>query len=236
MIAEKLNRPLAGRIAGLQTAPDLADVAPPMSDGLIQAASDALDRGETHYTDRGGIPTLRALVAAQYSRELGQAIDQSVVTITCGLIEARSVALRVLWQPGTAVICSQQIPEIRGIAHLLGAPVIERWSATQPIGIAYLTPADSAEMVESVLATEPNYIVWDTSIPGTTPHPGKDPAVAPRIATVGSLDAVLPGWRVGWIVGSDMFEKLRGFKQALTICTTNISQWAAVEWLNTHHS
>lgn len=59
-------------------------------------------------------------------------------------------------------------------------------------------------------------------------------ALPERCIVVGSLGASggLAGMRVGFLACSaDAYRKLRDFKQALTICTTNLSQWAARAWL-----
>jgi aspartate/methionine/tyrosine aminotransferase len=53
------------------------------------------------------------------------------------------------------------------------------------------------------------------------------------VVVIGGLDDVLPGWRVGWLAGSEVAEKLRSLKQSMTICTTSVSQWAAVALMNT---
>ncbi len=227
-----LARPLAARLSGLSALPVLPDNATPVPEHVIDAAKAALDRGETHYTDRAGVPALRALVAARIEKHCGVKIDPKAVTITCGAAEARSVAVRVLAKPGTAILCPQGFAEVSGVAHLIGAECIRAINANQPISLAVLTPADSSEMIEAAIASGA-LIVWDLSVPGPATHPALDPAIAPRVTTIDSLDLQFPGWRVGWLAGSEMADRLRSFKQSLTICTTSVSQWAAVEWLQT---
>ena len=54
--------PLAQRVAGLDgTRIRLTTEGPPIPANVIAAAEAALARGETHYTDRPGIPELRDL-------------------------------------------------------------------------------------------------------------------------------------------------------------------------------
>ena len=60
---------------------------------------------------------------------------------------------------------------------------------------------------------------------------GKDKGLAAFLDLVGGLDEQMPGWRVGWMAGSQAVEKLRSFKQSMTICATSVSQWAAVEMM-----
>ena len=223
-----LARPLAARLNGLSALPLLPDNAAPVPAHVIDAAKAALDRGETHYTDRAGVPVLRALVAARIEKQCGVQIDPKAITITCGLAEARSVAVRVLTKPGTAILCPQGFAEVAGVAHLIGAEMITQLD--QPVSLAYLTPADPPEIMQAAIASGAA-IVWDLTHSGPAAHPALDPAIAPRVTTIDSLDAQFPGWRIGWLAGSEMADRLRGFKQSLTICTTSVSQWAAVEWL-----
>jgi aspartate/methionine/tyrosine aminotransferase len=73
------------------------------------------------------------------------------------------------------------------------------------------------------------WIIWDTSGSGGTGfHPAQNPKLAGRVVTIGSFSDRMPGWRVGWMAGSDQAKQLRAYKQSLTICSTSISQWAAL--------
>jgi aspartate/methionine/tyrosine aminotransferase len=233
MTPETLSRPIAARIAALSSSADMPENTPDVAEGVLDAAKAALARGETHYTDRAGLMPLRTLVSEKLAARSGVKVEPKAITITCGLIEARSVAIRVLAKPGSAIVCPQMLPDVIGIAALIGAPVAQTAELVPDFSLAYLTPADPPEQIAAVLKTQA-YVIWDLSIPGTAPHPATNPDIAGRVTTIDSLDNELPGWRVGWVAGSEMADRLRSFKQALTICTTNVSQWAAVEWLKTH--
>src|SRR5438067_12272410 len=124
-------------------------------------------------------------------------------------------------------------PDVIAVAHLLGARVVPRIDEARSVSLAYLSPADPPEQIAALVQSAP-YVVWELSAPGPAAHPAQEAASARRITTVDSLDGVLPGWRVGWIAGSEMADRLRGFKQALTICTTSVSQWAALAWLKSN--
>lgn len=227
---EQLARPLAKRLDGLALSVAPSNHAPPVAANVIDAAKAALDRGETHYTDRAGVPALRALVAERIRAQCGVKVDPKAVTITCGLTEARSVAVRILAKPGTAILCPQGFAEVEGVAHLIGASCIRQPQAGQTVSLAYLTPADPLDLVQFAIECGA-YIAWDLTCSGSAAHPARDSAIAPRVTTIDSLDEQFPGWRIGWFAGSDMADKLRSLKQVLTICTTSVSQWAAVEWL-----
>jgi DNA-binding transcriptional MocR family regulator len=100
------------------------------------------------------------------------------------------------------------------------------------ISLAYLTPTDAQPQVETLLRqaiTHDWWVLWDISqTEETTFHPALNPAITPRVATVGSFSAWMPGWRVGWMAGSEKVEKLRAYKQSMTICSTSVAQWAAL--------
>lgn len=233
MTPETLTRPLAARIVALPPTTEMPDHASDVSEGVINAAKDALDRGETHYTDRAGVMALRTLVSERIAAQTGVKIEPKAITITCGLIEARAVAIRVLAKPGSAIVCPQMLPDVIGIAALIGSPVVAKAEEAQDASLAYLTPADSADEITTIMQTSA-YVIWDLSVPGTARHPATEASLARRVTTIDGLDRDLPSWRVGWVGGSELSERLRGFKQSLTICTTSVSQWAAVEWLKAH--
>ena len=76
----------------------------------------------------------------------------------------------------------------------------------------------------------------------TTAGPDFSTGLAERVILIGSLSKWyrMSGWRIGWIAGSAAHLKpLRDLKQALSICSASISQWAALaaltgpqEWLD----
>ncbi|TVR85364.1 MAG: hypothetical protein EA416_16980 [Trueperaceae bacterium] len=58
--------------------------------------------------------------------------------------------------------------------------------------------------------------------------------LAEHTVTIGALglDAGIEAWRVGFLAApSATAGPLRDFKQALTLCTTNLSQWGALALL-----
>ena len=76
------------------------------------------------------------------------------------------------------------------------------------------------------------WIVWDLSFAKTITddfHPAQNEALAKRVVTINSLSDRMAGWRLGWMAGSEAALRLRAGKQAITICTTAVSQWAGLE-------
>ncbi len=231
-----LSHPLARRVAAIPAPAETPITAPVVPERVIQAAVDALARGETHYTDRPGILPLRSLVSEQLKADYGVEISPKDITITCGATEARFVALKVLARTGTQIVCPGSPDRILGVAHLIGAEVVPRVGTPETVSVLYLTPGDVRQVVDELLGlviANGWWVIWDMDVPGRESqfHPGQRPELLPRITTIDGLGEQMSGWRVGWLVGSEMAERLRAFKQSMTICTTSVSQWAAVEMM-----
>jgi len=232
---QTLSRPLAKRVVGLPE-PAVRQTAPDIPDNVIGAAVDALKRGETHYTDRPGILPLRTLASDRLRERCGVEVKPKDITITCGTTEARFVALKVLAKPGSQIVCPGDPSRIVGIAPLIGATLVESDDDPAAVSVLYLTPDDDPQTVDRLLAqviARGWWMIWDMSYAGRESHfhPGQQPELLPRVTTIDGLAAEMPGWRVGWIAGSEMAERLRSFKQSMTICSTSVSQWAAVEMM-----
>lgn len=225
-----LTRPLAARIANLPEVNESAS-GPPTPQAVIEAAVQALNAGHTHYTDRPGIIGLRKRAAEYLGQRFGITLKPDEVTITCGATEGRFVAVKLLVKPGQEVLCPGDSAPIAGAAQLAGVAITQ--APTSATSLLYITPDDSPEMLEPLLqqALERNWwVVYDLSRGSVSSefHPSQNPALTPRVVTLGSLSKAMPGWRVGWMAGSAMANQLRAYKQSLTICTTSISQWAGM--------
>ena len=231
---KSLARPLADRVAGLPAPQSTTAENAALPAHVIAAAGDALARGETHYTDRPGIPEFRTWVAEHLLARWNVTVDPSEVTITCGSTEARYVAMTLLAEPGRAVLCPGDASRIRGALHLLGARVVD--SLQDGISLLYITPdvyrETTIELLQRAEAAD-WWIVYDLSFAVTPPpfHPAQNEKLAPRVVTIDSLSDRMAGWRLGWMAGSEAALRLRAGKQTITICTTAVSQWAGLELL-----
>ena len=77
----------------------------PLPESVMAAVEASLDRGETHYTTRPGLPALARAIAEKLEREQGVILDPSLgVIISTGGRESLFVAIRVLAQPGDEVL------------------------------------------------------------------------------------------------------------------------------------
>ena len=233
-----LSRSLAKRVSGLDALAVPPTDEPDIPANVVEAAVDALARGETHYTDRPGIPEFRQWVADHLASRFGLTIDPKEVTITCGSTEARFVTMTRLAEVGSAVLCLGDAARIRGALHILGADVVDTPADSDQISVLYLTPNDDRATVMDLLKLAEStdwWIVYDLSFATAVSdfHPAQNVRLANRVVTINSLSEELAGWRLGWMAGSEAALRLRAGKQAITICTTAVSQWAGLEFVRT---
>ncbi|MBI1256674.1 MAG: hypothetical protein GC204_04330 [Chloroflexi bacterium] len=230
MIPEQLARPLAARVNGLPDLDDTrANTTPFTDEGVLDAAEEALKAGKTHYTDRPGILPLREQISA-YLGQLGLELAPGAITITCGLTEARFVAFKQ-WLAKDKTLYTSDPTLVAGVLHLLGANAAQ--SPTSAAVIYARTPDELAALVRDLPAESSAWLIWELA-DDLTPEASK-PVVEliqsknllARLLVIGELPG-LAGWRVGWMAGSSAAEKLRTFKQSISICTPSISQWAAL--------
>ena len=71
---------------------------------IVQAACRAASEGFTRYTPTGGIPSLRAAVAASVSRAYGREVPMERVCVTIGAVGALSGAIQAVVNPGDEVL------------------------------------------------------------------------------------------------------------------------------------
>lgn len=108
---------------------DLAadEVERPTAAHIIEATVAALDRGETHYTDRTGIAPLRAAVAARFGTLDDVTYEPKGEVLICGGgREALFVATQMLIEPGDEVLVVEPAPSAyaEGVRLAGGIPII----------------------------------------------------------------------------------------------------------------
>ncbi len=193
---------------------------------IARAAKEALERGETHYSDRPGILPLREKVVA-YLQTLGVETNAGNVVITCGVTEARFVAVQVLVERGGVVACAGDVDTMRGAAVLRGAEAVAVSSPKEipeTATVLYVEDTEVGGWLEHAQAQN-LWLIVELTGQDTLSLPPELAARTIIVADIGN-NHINP-WRVGFfaVVEGDV-AKLRSFKQALTICSTNVSQWA----------
>ena len=205
------------------TATSAADAAPANIRSAVEAA---LDRGETHYTDRPGILSLREKIGALLREQFNIVINaKSDVIVTCGVTEARFLAIEQLLRPGDVLAAPVSSELLFGVALLRGAELESSISANARM--VYLKSSAPEESLRSHLALAPAsaLILFEADEPGSHFHPGQLDGFATRTITIGGLGE--DSWRIGYLASpGGPSANLQDFKQSLTICSTNLSQWA----------
>lgn len=79
--------------------PDFATAAP-----IIAAGQASLGRGETYYTQAGGIPELKSALSRFYQSEYGVAVDPARIMITPGASGALLLVAALLMNPGDGML------------------------------------------------------------------------------------------------------------------------------------
>jgi aminotransferase len=192
---------------------------------IQEAVQKALDRGETHYTDRPGILPLREAVAGLTGRRFGLKTDAKDVIITCGVAEARFIAAQKVLEPCEAMAAPLWKQRMQGAAILRRA----RFTHVRDAMAIYITSNTAEELIRSYIDAAPHdaFILYEIDEEESWFHPAQLPGCEQRTVTLGSLGE--ESWRAGYLISpGDYATGLRDFKQVLTICTTNLSQWAAL--------
>ena len=248
----------------LDLSDDYGDVVLP--ENVITAVEEALDRGETHYTNRAGVPALREAVARKLSGEQSFNVDPTTeVVITCGGREGMFLALQVLIQPGDEVLVPDLRPTFIDEAIRLAGGILipvsllakegfemqasqiqERLTdktrllvlvnPSNPTG-AVISAEEMARIGALVQERDLKVVsdeVLDESLDGDVRHTSiaSFPEMAQRTVVVGSFSKLhgLASWRVGYLSGPKaLVTPIRDLKQAMTICTSAMSQYAALE-------
>lgn len=203
----------------------------PVPGAAVQATLDALARGETHYTDRPGILPLREAVTKRLRERFGLDIDPEANTvITCGATEARFVAVQELLGPGDGLYAGAYPERLEGPLTIRGAELTEQLKTAKVLYLSSSLPEAKQRELLGRLNDEA-LIVFELDDEASTFHPAQLEPFTDRTVTIGDLgvpDGLL-SWRVGFLAAPPASAAgLRDFKQALTICTTNLSQWAAL--------
>jgi hypothetical protein len=213
----------------LANSPAVPEASPIVASAPVRAAiNDALDRGETHYTDRPGILRLREKIAKSLRERFQTAINaKNDVIVTCGVTEARFVAIQQLLKPGEILAPLSASDRIFGAAFLRRTELAHEIAADT--ALIYLTSSILESELRASLAAAPAsaLVLYEVDESASRFHPAQIAGFEDRTVTIGSLGD--ESWRVGYLASPSSFSgSLRDFKQALTICSTNLSQWAAL--------
>jgi aspartate/methionine/tyrosine aminotransferase len=226
------------------------------------AAGAALDRGETHYTTRPGVIPLREAIAERLTADGFPASAETVLVTNGGAEALYIALQMLLAQSRRMVIVGPVPANVVAMIRFIGVepvllptgveshfyPSVDTVAAAQGSSLLLASPSpvtglalSPREMEAMITMARDNdmTVVLDRSL-ATALY---DPALArfgeselgASLITIGSFSPGygLAGWRVGWLSAPPETMKLfRELKQAMSICTTAVSQFAALAVLD----
>lgn len=225
---------------------------------IRNAAKAALDRGETHYTTRPGIVELRSAIAEQTTASGIHVTSSDVVVTNGGvealfiamqsLITGQEKVFYAGLAPKSVVnmICflGGEVAEICGEGERQFLPSPVEIIAAKPDILLLQTPSpitgaaysqDEIQAIFDAACSTGTTIVIDQSASSNLGRHLKSQQLQTsgdlKLITIGSFsnEYSMGGWRIGWFTASGQHLKsMSGFKQTLSICTTAVSQYAAL--------
>jgi aminotransferase len=206
-------------------APPEAPVLP--SAAVRAAATRAVRGGATHYTERAGIPALRAELAARLGTDAEQVI------LTSGPRESLFLALAGLVPSGGTVAASDD--SCAELLASLGLGLVTPLRAGAGIAALLLEadhagglPADASGLIDAARAAGTLVIVRERPGPGTVSLAAT--GLADRVVIIGDLArSGLERWGAGYLLGPPaLMAAVVDLKQGLNICSSGLAQYATV--------
>jgi aspartate/methionine/tyrosine aminotransferase len=228
-----------------------------------QAARQALDRGETHYTHSMGIPELRQSISRHYNKTYHVDIDPDQIIVTAGTSPAMFMLFAALLHPGDQVIISdphyacypgfirfaEGIPvKIRAVQEngfQLSPGEVKKALNPRTRGILINSPSNPtgnvtpAEIIQELADLGP-HIVSDEIYHGLV-YKGKEHSVLEFTDKAFVLNGfsklyAMTGWRLGYIIAPKPFVRtLQIVHQNFFISANSIAQWAGIAALEDAH-
>ena len=223
-----------------------------------QTAKTALDQGETHYTDASGIPTLRDAVSRHLHSLGFPVEPESIGISNGGTEAVYIALQVALKPGDRAAVIEPMSRHMVDMVTFIGAePVRVETSAANgfvpdPATIAATgaqalliaspspitgkrIPDDQLEQIIASAREKGMAVILDLSYAAGLYKPSpvqfSDPELAEQVVLTGSFSTAhgLAGWRVGYFSSPPADRVLlQGLKTAMSICTTAVSQHAAV--------
>ena len=162
---------------------------------VVEAARDALARGETHYPPIAGIPELKAAIAEKFRRENGLDYGPQEVIVCAGGKQVISNALHATLDPGDEVIIpSPYWVSYPQMTHLFGATPV--YLETGPADGFKLRP----EALAAAITPRSKWLILNS--------PGNPSGAAYGRDDLQALTAVLLDQPQVWLLSDDIYEHL----------------------------
>ncbi|KAF1068644.1 pyridoxal phosphate-dependent aminotransferase [Variovorax sp.] len=190
-LANQLKREGRNVIALSQGEPDF-----PTPDHVREAGKQAIDRGESRYTDVAGTFALREAVVRKFERDHGLRFDPEQIQVGCGAKQILYNALQATIDPGDEVVVPTpawvSYPEMVLLAG--GTPVIVRCGAASGFK---LTP----RQLEEAITPRTKWLMLNS--------PSNPSGAVYSHDELAALGAVLLRHPRVWVMADDIYEKIR---------------------------
>ncbi len=228
-----------------------------------QAACQAMDRGETHYTHSLGIPELRQAISRHYRNTYRVAVDPGRIIVTAGTSPAMFMLFSALLHPGEEVILSDphyacypsficfaggvpvKIKVNQDNGFQLTPDVVKSHLSPHTKGIFINSPSNPTgnvtppETLEKLAEIGP-YIISDEIYHGLV-YEGREHSILEYTDNAFVLNGfsklyAMTGWRLGYIIAPDSFVRtLQIVHQNFFISANSMAQWAGIAALEKAH-
>ena len=228
-----------------------------------QAACQAMDRGETHYTHSLGIPELRQAISRHYRNTYRVDVDPGRIIVTAGTSPAMFMLFSALLHPGEEVILSDphyacypsficfsggvpvKIKVNQDNGFQLTPDVVKSHLSPHTKGIFINSPSNPTgnvtppETLEKLAEIGP-YIISDEIYHGLV-YEGREHSILEYTDNAFVLNGfsklyAMTGWRLGYIIAPDSFVRtLQIVHQNFFISANSMAQWAGIAALEKAH-
>ena len=237
------------------------DFAPPAR--VKQAAIDALQRDETHYTHSLGIFQLRQAVSDHYHKRYGVQIDPDQVIVTQGTSPALLLVLCALVNSGEEIVLPNptyvcypnfvryiggaaiQVPVDAASGFILNPDMVRKYLSPKTKAILINSPANPTgtlvppQRMQELTKLDQMIIsdeIYHGLVYGESEHSILEFTDRAFVLNGFSKYYAMTGFRLGYIISPKEFVRpIQKSQQNLFICASSIAQWAGVSALNDYH-
>lgn len=231
---------------------------------IVQAAIDALKKGETHYTDSRGLRDLRSAVARYYAKKYGIDVFEDRVLITMGTSPALLLVLSlVINEPGDEIIIGNPgypcypnfvrylrgvprfIPAREGAGFQLDPKAVRERIGPRTKAILVNSPSNPAgtlmpkEHLAEMCRLGPPVIsdeIYHGLVYGEQEHTALEFTDTAFVLNGFSKRFAMTGWRLGYVIApAKHIRRLQILQQNFFICPNSFVQRAGVVALAEEH-
>ena len=223
---------------------------------ICDAAQDAMENGQTHYTHSLGILELREAICDDYHKKYGVHIDPGQIVVTSGTSPALFMIFSVLLEAGDEIIMSDpHYPCYPNFGNFLGAKPtfvnvyeedgfqlrsedIKKKMSKRTRAILINSPSNptgnllSNERMEEIAGLGPLVIsdeIYHGLVYGKKEHSILEFTDNAFVLNGFSKLYAMTGWRLGYVIAPPEFVRpLQKVQQNFFISASSISQWAGL--------